>query len=157
MNVRIVVLLSEQEDYFFIIIHKCTKVHLSLRVNVYSAKIVIIIIQQKLLSSRVFQKLPCIVPTSKAIPWQFFFKLMWLQMSNKMNKELSWIMVLWVLQASCFSIYYTFWLLFTDVDDREVGADEVVAYQHEQQPLHLDLQDEQLNGEGIYWCMPCYV
>jgi hypothetical protein len=48
-------------------------------------------------------------------------------------------------------------LLFTDVDDREVGADEVVAYQHEQQPLHLDLQDEQLNGEGIYWCMPCYV
>jgi hypothetical protein len=42
MNVRIVVLLSEQEDYFFIIIHKCAKVHLSLRVNVYSAKIVII-------------------------------------------------------------------------------------------------------------------
>jgi hypothetical protein len=41
-------------------------------------------------------------------------------------------------------------LLFTDVDNREFGDDEVVAYQHEQQPLHLDLQDEQLNGEGIY-------
>ncbi len=55
-------------------------------------------------------------------------------------------MVLRMLQASCFSIYYKFKLLFTDIDDREVGADEVVAYEHE----HLDLQNEQLNGEGIY-------